>query len=376
MIVGSKKGRSWHFFSRTRVPLVNLLVASSLCLLAAPVGSKPLSELAPVPSGFTDGVGKAGAPDRIVFSGRYCDAGQYGGGSSECNFDIYSVTLDGSEPQLVLLNYGTDDVFPAFSPDGTEIAYNSWEKEWGCDSHVWLVEADGTAPRMISSPVNAWDETFGWTPDGGLAYTRWPNDPACNYGYHSDIYLLSRTLETWTEEALVSRPGSEIAPEFSPNGRRMVYAYDADDDPVPSPGESEQTDVWVARADGTRHRRLTRTPRLIENDATWSPDGRTIAFSRGSSSASRWWIPEGRGSIWLMRPDGSRKRRLTQPGYLDLDPAWSPDGTRVAFTRCFTKNDPPDCAIAVVRVTDPDSVELVVYTEGYISQQPSWHPAP
>jgi Tol biopolymer transport system component len=77
-----------------------------------------------------------------------------------------------------------------------------------------------------------------------------------------------------------------------------------------------------------------------------------------------------------MRPDGSRKRRLTQPGYLDLDPAWSPDGTRVAFTRCFTKNDPPDCAIAVVRVTDPDSVELVVYTEGYISQQPSWHPAP
>jgi Tol biopolymer transport system component len=376
MIVGSKQGRSGRPLPRTRVALVCLLVATSVNLMAVPVGSTPVGELTSVPKGSAKGGDQAAATDRIVFSGRYCDAGQYGGGSSECNFDIYTVALNGGEPQRALLNYGTDDVFPAFSPDGTEIAYNSWDKEWGCDSHLWLMEADGSAPRMVSSPVNAWDETFGWTPDGGLAYTRWPNDPACNYGYHSDIYLLSRTLETWTEEALVTRPGSEIAPEFSPNGRRMVYAYDADDDEVGSPGESEQTDVWVARGDGSRHRRLTRTTRLIENDATWSPDGQTIAFSRGSSSASRWWIPQGRGSIWLMRPDGSRKRRLTQPGYLDLDPAWSPDGTRLAFTRCYPQNDPPDCAIAMVRLAHPTKVELVAYTEGYISQQPSWHPAP
>jgi hypothetical protein len=144
MTVGSKEDHSRYFV--TRITFIGLLVAAPLGLLVAPAGSRPVNEVTPVTREPVDGVVQEGKTDRIVFSGRYCDAGPSGGGSSGCNFDIYAVTLDGSEPERVLLNYGTDEIFPTFSPDGTEIAYNSWDKEWHCDSHVWLVEADGSLP--------------------------------------------------------------------------------------------------------------------------------------------------------------------------------------------------------------------------------------
>jgi Tol biopolymer transport system component len=375
MTVGSKEDHSRYFV--TRITFIGLLVAAPLGLLVAPAGSRPVNEVTPVTREPVDGVVQEGKTDRIVFSGRYCDAGPSGGGSSGCNFDIYAVTLDGSEPERVLLNYGTDEIFPTFSPDGTEIAYNSWDKEWHCDSHVWLVEADGSLPRMISSPVNAWDESLGWSPHGEIAFLRWPQGPTCEWGdAHGDVYLLSRMAEAWSEDPLLTRAGSEYTPEFSPDGRRIAYAYDRDEDATYSPGESRQLDIWVSSSDGGRHKRLTRTPRQVEAGPTWSPDGRTIAFSRGSPSADSWWIPRGRATIWLMRADGSDKRKLTPRGYLDLNPAWSPDGTRIAFTRCYTQNEPPDCAIALITVSDPERVEIVAYEKGYTSHQPSWDPAP
>lgn len=105
---------------------------------------------------------------------------------------------------------------------------------------------------------------------------------------------------------------------WSPDGRRLVF-----DGPVNvREGEATQDlDLYVADVSGLRRRRLTRGP---ERDvvASWSPEGRWIAFTRRRTRAAR-------EEIWLVRPDGSGARRLTAGS----GPVWSPDGASLAFAR-------------------------------------------
>jgi TolB protein len=92
-------------------------------------------------------------------------------------------------------------------------------------------------------------------------------------------------------------------------------------------------DIWVMRGDGSQPQNLTADipgDDVLRGDPAWSPDGQWIAFTQTRAARG-----PGRGSIWLVRADGSEKRQLTLgPGDdLDLHPTWSPDGSRIAFTR-------------------------------------------
>ncbi len=77
--------------------------------------------------------------------------------------------------------------------------------------------------------------------------------------------------------------------------------------------------------DGTDVTRLTaNTAGADDISPAWSPDGSRIAFTAIRSGDAP--------SIYVMNPDGSNRVRLTTSGY-DYIPAWSPDGTKIAFDR-------------------------------------------
>jgi TolB protein len=78
------------------------------------------------------------------------------------------------------------------------------------------------------------------------------------------------------------------------------------------------------RADGSRLRRLTKTPRLEEHCPAWSPNGRLVAFTR------RGVLP---ADLYVMRADGSHVRRVLKLRGDEICPRWSPDGTRLVFVR-------------------------------------------
>lgn len=89
-------------------------------------------------------------------------------------------------------------------------------------------------------------------------------------------------------------------------------------------GTSAQTksDIWIAVPSG-KQRRLTRTPRIDETSATFSPDGRMIAYvARFREDAD----------IWLMRSDGTDKRPLVTGEDDEFQPSFFPSGRSLAYT--------------------------------------------
>lgn len=86
-------------------------------------------------------------------------------------------------------------------------------------------------------------------------------------------------------------------------------------------------DLYLMRPDGTRMRRITRGP-AFERYPTWSPDGKWIAYVSDRSKPGN----DGAYDIYVMRPNGTGLRRVTHDRWVDDQLAWSPDGRRLVFS--------------------------------------------
>jgi Tol biopolymer transport system component len=113
-------------------------------------------------------------------------------------------------------------------------------------------------------------------------------------------------------------------------------------------------DIWVMRADGSHRRRLTRSGRDIDFDPDFSPNGRSIVFrsSRGRYAPDRYGI--GLEAIRVVDVRTRRDREI-QPYTGGLFPAWSPDGAAIAFSGFHPGGRPVD----TIQLMRPDGSGLV-----------------
>ena len=136
-----------------------------------------------------------------------------------------------------------------------------------------------------------------------------------------EIYTMSPSGGAATR--ITFSPGSHGEVAYSPDGTRIAF--------------NSGNDIHVMKAtgmnpDGTGSRPLTTTSGA-ETEPAWSPDGTRIAFVsntfslEGKTTDPQLSDPE----IWVMNADGSGRRPLTENAYPEADPAWSPDGTTIAF---------------------------------------------
>ena len=112
-------------------------------------------------------------------------------------------------------------------------------------------------------------------------------------------------------------------PQRSPEGQWVAYTVTT----IDAAKDTRNTDVWMARWDGTAQQQLTSSPDS-ETSPRWSPDGRYLAFlsSRGPEEEKK------KGAqLWLLPRLGGEAQKVSDvPGGLS-DIQWAPDSTRLAF---------------------------------------------
>ena len=194
-----------------------------------------------------------------------------------------------------------NDARPAWSPDGTRIAFHS-DRAGSLD--IYTMAADGTDVRRVTIEPSA-EYGATWSPDGTrLAFTS-DRDGA------SDIYV-ARADGTDVVRLTTAGGGD---PAWSPDGSRIAFGSRAADGGV---------DIVTMAADGTDPRRLTDAAGDSYLPA-WSPDGRSIAFATDR---------DGDLEVYVMNADGTDQRNLTRsPGIRDgwFGPSWSPDGSTILY---------------------------------------------
>jgi len=184
----------------------------------------------------------------------------------------------------------------------------------------------------------------------------------------NEIWLMTadgseRQRLTETEPPESDAAGS-MSPAWSPDGTQIAFAAQ-----IGTRDEDQRlTEIYVMRADGTHERRLT-TNEALDGSPTWSPDGTRIAFTQvnepGTASA--------RSGIVVIDVDSGHETQVTRavlPSF-DLSPAWSPEGSKIAFTRAAPSagSDHPKAAIYVV---SPGGGEPRKLTDD--GAEPDWSP--
>jgi TolB protein len=230
--------------------------------------------------------------------------------------EIYVMNADGTGQKRLTTNEDFDGD-PAWSPDGTRIAFTR-ATGVGTDavrSGIAVMDADGRSARQITrARGSSFDGTPAWSPDGSrIVFTR------ATFGERSEdaTFDLFTVAPDGTGLKKIVPGGGD--PSWSPDGTRIAYASIRDRLGITCFQECATSgEIYVADADGRRQRRLTRTE-ADEGSPAWSPDGRRIAFVSDESNRQ-----EHENEIYVMNADGSRVRRLTQNQVWDLEPAWRP----------------------------------------------------
>ena len=189
------------------------------------------------------------------------------------------------------------------------------------NSEIYVMDTDGGNQRKLTNNRHG-DWSPSWSPDGKrIAFVSNRDGHVIDGIPTSDIYVMD--ADGGNQQNLTNNPGRDSSPSWSPDGKRIAFHSDRDND------RDHNIEIYVMDDDGGNLQRLTNN--LTEDQyPAWSPDGKRIAFSarRDGHFENQFGITY---EIYVMDADGQNEQRLTENRNNDWHPSWSPDGKRIAF---------------------------------------------
>lgn len=275
---------------------------------------------------------------------------------------VYTVNPDGSHLQEL---FARGAELPHWSPDGSQVSI------FCCD--------DGMAAHIVDPDTGSFRELAPTDPTLEVHCGFWSSDGARLACESFGLTDPSRT-GVWTIRSsdgggltqITSNPGGDDIPgDFSPDGKRLVFLRTL----------NGQVGLFVVKLDGTGLRQITPPGMILDPPGpgafggSWSPSRNNILFVARTA-------PDHRPAIWVVKADGSGLHQLaispscggafSDPRSIAcLYPGWSPDGTKIVFTRVSANGTRSN-----IYIVNADGSGLFQVTRGGTDSQPDWGPHP
>lgn len=250
------------------------------------------------------------------------------------------------------------DSLPAFSPDGTMLAFRRRPRAIRTgDLQLLRLNSEGT-PN--GEPIRlTFDDreisAFGWSPEGDSlvfssaragGFTLWnirvggrgsgpeqlrfaaENVQSLSISRQRSRMVYVRAVEDhniWrapgpnatsmgnaAPQKLIASTQSDVEPQYSPDGTKIAF----------SSRRSGYSEIWISESDGSNQRQVTSFAALDVGTPRWSPDGKRLAFDS---------MKDENRNIFVVTADGGGLRRLTSETSAEVRPSWSGDGQWIYF---------------------------------------------
>ena len=230
---------------------------------------------------------------------------------------IWILSLETSERRRIFAGGN----LPSWSPDGSQLVFYAGQ--------ILKMNVDGSGLSQLT--LRGRNGYPSWSPDGSkIAYD---SDFESEVGHvvwvmHSDGTQARNISTMATEEWRM--------PSWRPDGQQIVHIRYADE-------VGFRPEIYTMNTSGDDSRRITHR-RGRESTPRFSPDGGRIAFSAD-------------GQVWLMSASGHSPRQVTTRG--GVDPSWSPDGTKLLYTRMATsENGPSDGVLWIINLATLEETQI------------------
>ena len=253
----------------------------------------------------------SGLPERIAFTSDRDKAAH-----------IFTIKPDGTDIQPTSSDNRTNDGVPAWSPDGTKIAFTSSQSD---KYEIWTMDVDGNGRKRLTD-LKSLSNMPRWSPDGKkIAFI---SRVMAEGGIPSiQVFVMnsdgSGLQQLTTADILPS--GSEgravwnSVPAWSPDSTKIIFSSNRD-------GDGRMPVLYTMNTDGSDQKKFGLSTDVDGSQPDWSPVNNKIVWIRGSAAKLDIWVMDAGLPMPLLTA-----KKLTDNIDNNTNPVWSPDGKQITY---------------------------------------------